>query len=105
MLLFGGSFAAMNSLRLGVEWDESKRLSNIDKHDMDFRRACDVFDGRPRLDIESPRRDEHRTLTISMLNGTLIAVTWTRRAENSVRLISVRRARRAEDRKYRQIYG
>jgi len=55
---------------MGFEWDESKRLSNIDRHGMDFRRACDVFDGRPRLDIVSPRRDEHRTLTISMLNGT-----------------------------------
>ena len=60
---------------MGFEWDESKRLSNINKHGMDFRRACEVFDGRPRLEIESPRRDEHRTLTTALSNETLITVT------------------------------
>jgi uncharacterized DUF497 family protein len=87
------------------EWDSAKGRSNVSKHGFDFMDARQVFDGRPRLDIESPRGDEHRTLSIAMLNEVLIAVTWTRRSEDTVRLISVRRARRAEDRKYRQIYG
>jgi len=26
------------------EWDEGKRLSNLAKHGLDFRRAVDVFD-------------------------------------------------------------
>jgi uncharacterized DUF497 family protein len=90
---------------MGFEWDEGKRRSNIVKHGMDFQRACEIFDGRPRLDIGSPRRGEHRTLTIAVLNVTLIAVTWTLRGEDSVRVISVRRARRAEERQYRQVHG
>jgi uncharacterized DUF497 family protein len=87
------------------EWDAAKGRSNIDKHGFDVLDARQVFDGRQRLDIDSARGNEHRTLSISMLNETLVAVTWTQRAEDVVRLISVRRARRAEDRKYRQIYG
>ena len=86
------------------EWDSAKGRSNIVKHGFDFLDARQVFDGRPRVDIESARGDEHRTLSITILNEMLIAVTWTRRSEDTVRLISVRRARRAEDRKYRQIY-
>ena len=87
------------------EWVSAKGRSNIAKHGFDFLDARQVFDGRPRIDIESPRGDEYRTLSITLLNGMLVAVTWTRRSEDTVRLISVRRARRAEDRKYRQIYG
>jgi uncharacterized protein len=87
------------------EWDSAKGRSNIAKHGFDFLDARQVFDGRPRIDIKSPRGDEYRTLSITLLNGMLVAVTWTRRSEDTVRLISVRRAKRAEDRKYRQIYG
>lgn len=28
------------------EWDEAKRISNAEKHKIDFRRARDIFDGR-----------------------------------------------------------
>lgn len=87
------------------EWDESKRLSNIGKHGVDFQRAREIFDGRPRVDIESPRGDEHRILSVSILDEAMVAVTWTRRSEDVVRLISVRRARRGEGRQYRQVYG
>jgi uncharacterized protein len=87
------------------EWDSAKGRSNIAKHGFDFLDAREVFDGRPRVDIESPRGGEDRTLSVAVLNEVLVAVTWTRRSGDIIRLISVRRARRAEDRKYRQIYG
>jgi uncharacterized protein len=87
------------------EWDESKRPSNIDKHGVHFQRAREIFDGRPRVDIESQRGDEHRFLSVSILDEAMVAVAWTQRPEDVVRLTSVRRARRGEGRQYRQVYG
>ncbi len=87
------------------EWDETKRQSNIAKHGIDFVLASQVFDGKPHLDFESPRGSERRTLHIAELEGRVIAVAWTRRGEDRVRLISARRARHGEERAYRQLHG
>lgn len=35
------------------EWDEQKRLFNIDKPGMDFTDAVQVFDGRPQFTYRS----------------------------------------------------
>src|SRR5690242_20498105 len=51
------------------KWDEKKRLSNIAKHGFDFIRAARLFDGRHRLDAQSPRGPEHRILSIGELDG------------------------------------
>ena len=87
------------------EWDEAKRLSNIGKHDIDFRDAVEVFDGRRRLDIESQRPGEHRTLSVAFLLDRFVTVTWTLRDDDLIRIISVRRARHAKERQYRHIHG
>ncbi len=79
------------------EWDEAKRWSNLEKHGFDFQRAIRIFDGRPRLDIPSRRGDEERVLSV--------AVAWTQRDLDAVRIISVRRARRAEEKQHRQLHG
>jgi uncharacterized DUF497 family protein len=90
---------------MNFEWDEQKRLSNIEKHGIDFIIATHVFDGRLRLDFASPRAGEHRVLSIAELNGTIVALAWTRRGADTIRIISARRARREEEEKYREIYG
>jgi uncharacterized protein len=93
---------------MDFEWDEAKNLVNIAKHGFDFLRSRRIFGGRPRLDISSPRRDEVRVLTIAVLDGqsiALIALIWTHRAGDIVRIISMRRANRAEARQYREIFG
>jgi uncharacterized DUF497 family protein len=41
---------------MNFEWDEARNLANIAKHGFDFLDARQIFDGRPRLDITSPRR-------------------------------------------------
>jgi uncharacterized DUF497 family protein len=87
------------------EWDEAKRLSNIGKHQIDFLRASLIFDGRPHLDFESSRHQEQRFLRIAELGKRLIAVAWTWRGENLVRIISARRASDEEERAYRQVHG
>jgi uncharacterized protein len=87
------------------EWDEAKRRSNIDKHGFDFRDVRPVFDGRPRVDIESSRGSEERTLSVAIFNERFTAVTWTWRGDDTLRIISVRRARHAEERQYRQLFS
>jgi uncharacterized DUF497 family protein len=87
------------------EWDEAKRLSNITKHGLDFVRAQRVFDDRPRMTVESSRGEEQRFLSIASLDAVLVALTWTVRDDDTIRIISVRRARDAEKRQYRQLYG
>jgi uncharacterized DUF497 family protein len=86
------------------EWDEAKRLSNIVKHDFDFRRATALFDGRPVFVAASSYADEERFRTTGELNGLFITVIWTIR-EPKIRIISARRARDGERREYRELHG
>jgi uncharacterized DUF497 family protein len=90
---------------MNFEWDAAKNRANIAKHGFDFLDARQIFDGRPRLDIASPRREEARLLTIAILDGQFIALIWTPRSNDVARFISMRRARRAEERQYRQVFG
>ena len=80
------------------EWDERKRQTNIEKHGLDFIWARQLFDGRPRFDLASPRGNEHRILSIGEIDQVLIAMVWTPRGEDTVRIISVRRAHHEEER-------
>ena len=89
---------------MDFEWDEEKRQANLEKHGIDFLRACQVFDGRSRLDSDSPREGEHRIQSTAQLEGRFVTVVWTERA-GVVRIISARRARDGEERAHRQIFG
>jgi hypothetical protein len=86
------------------EWSEAKRLQIIHDRDLDFRDAVQVFDGRPIIHLASFRNDEDRYVSIAMIEGKLYAVVWTWRGENR-RIISFRRARDAEERRYRALHG
>lgn len=91
-------------MQLEFEWDEAKRLSNIRKHGIDFEQARLLFDGRSILTVRSSFSVEERFLTTAELDGNFITVVWTQRA-GSIRLISARSARNAEERAYRSLYG
>jgi uncharacterized DUF497 family protein len=86
------------------EWDEGKRLSSIEKHKIDFRDARAIFDGRPVLTSVNIRNDETRHVTTAKLMDRLYTMVWTWRNDR-VRIISVRKARNAEERKYRSLHG
>ena len=89
---------------MDFEWDEKKRAINLVEHGLDLIDATPLFDGRPVLTYPSPRHGEERFVTVGQLTNRFFAVVWTERAE-SIRLISFRRARDAEERKYRTIFG
>lgn len=86
------------------EWDEEKRLANIAKHQIDFDELDQLFDGRPLYEFDTDRFGEARTSSTGELDGRLVTAIWTWRAGKR-RLISVRRARDAEERAHRQLYS
>ena len=85
--------------RVEFEWDEAKRQSNLAKHGLDLLLGSELFDGRPTISYDSPRNDELRSTTIGIVGGMFLALAWTMRG-NTIRLISLRKARNAEQRTY-----
>lgn len=84
------------------EWDENKRLANIEKHGIDFRIAISVFLGPAAL--RRSDRGEERWITIGRVRHKLIAVVWTPRGE-AKRIISARSARPDEREDYARHIG
>jgi uncharacterized DUF497 family protein len=89
---------------MDFEWDEKKRAINLDEHGLDLIDATPLFDGRPVFTYPSPRHGEERFVTVGLVANRFFAVVWTERVD-TIRLISFRRARDAEERKYRTIFG
>jgi uncharacterized protein len=90
--------------RMRFEWDENKRAANLSKHGLDLMTGAELFDGRPVLTYPSARASELRFVTVGLLSEELVAVVWTERTAG-IRLISLRRARDAEKRAYRERFG
>lgn len=84
------------------EWDEKKRLTNIEKHRIDFVDAASVF----KMFIHTIKADskdygEERFMTVGLMNGIEITVIHTLRNEK-IRIISARRARVQERKLYHE---
>ena len=86
------------------EWDERKRLSNLEKHGLDFLDIAVVFEA-PHVEVPSTYRgEEQRFLAIGTFEGRYVTVVCATRSE-AVRVISFRRARHEERQKYQELYG
>ena len=82
------------------EWDEAKRLSNIQKHGIDFVGIERVFSGTT-VTILDDRfdYDESRFSTLGILNGRVLVIAHTETSE-LIRIISVRKATKNEEADY-----
>ena len=86
-------------------WDETKREWVLAERGIDFLRvAFSLFDGRPLLTVATPRGDEERFMSIGPVEGRFFAVIRTWR-EGTIRIVTARRARDAEEKRYRALYG
>jgi len=85
-------------------WDENKRAANLSKHGFDLIEARYLFDGRPIYLYASPRKGEERFVSIGLNGKDMVAAIWMRR-DDTIRLISLRKARDGEKRAYRNLYG
>ena len=86
------------------EWDEAKRLANLEKYGIDLADAALVFDGRPRVTAVARRGSEERYVSVALVRGKCRTAVWTWRADH-IRLISFRRSRREEEDTYRARHG
>lgn len=92
----------MDSNSQEYDWDEAKRISNLLKHGLDFRRAWVVLEGRYRLDVLSWRQGEKRIQSFSFVLGDLRVLTVVHKPGKRPRIISFRRASRSEQNVYFQ---
>jgi uncharacterized protein len=87
-----------------IEWDETKRQSNIIKHGFDFLRAEDVLYGSHVVIPSKYASNEQRFLAIGVIEDRFATVVYTMR-DGNLRIISIRSARDGERRKYQAVYG
>lgn len=85
------------------EWDERKNESNIVKHGLDFADAPRLF-ANPMRTFLDDRHDygEDRWIGFGLLDNRVIAVAFAEPEEDTVRIISMRRALAHEKKQYEQ---
>lgn len=90
------------------EWDPEKNRENIRKHGLDFADAWQIFDSPiPMLTEEDTKEDygEDRYLGIGFLkNFVVVVVIYTEQAEDTIRIISLRKALKHERKRFEETY-
>lgn len=82
------------------EWDDQKAASNLQKHGIDFADAVTVLEDDAAITVVDEDSDEERFVTIGMDGlGRILVVVYTWRNQN-IRIISARKATRAERAQY-----
>jgi uncharacterized DUF497 family protein len=82
------------------EFDSSKSAANFAKHGIDFVAGQALWDDVDRLETPARSADESRFQVVGTIGGRLWSAFITYR-HDTIRLISIRRARPEEERRYR----
>ena len=77
------------------EWDEKKNKTNIKKHGISFEEACQIFTDPHLLLIPDPCDSEERWNAIGFVE-TILFVVYTERNDDTLRIISARKANKEE---------
>jgi hypothetical protein len=77
------------------EWDSEKSRTNQDKHAIDFEAAKNLWLDEDRIEIYAPHPIEDRRIIIAKYRNKIWAAIYTIR-DDTIRIISVRRARKRE---------
>ena len=85
------------------EWDEAKNEINIRKHGIDFADVKDMFN-HPMLTLLDDREDygEERWVGVGWIQQLIGVVVYVERHEDTIRIISARKATKREVRRYEQ---
>jgi uncharacterized protein len=86
------------------EWDAAKAALNFKRHRVAFEDAARVFLDSGRLEIYDGREDydEDRWASIGQVYGSILYVVYTVRYEDTIRIISARKANSHEKKQYRE---
>lgn len=89
---------------MDFEWDEAKRLKNIERHGIDFLDA-DILFGNPHLVAPGKTVDgEQRWLATGMIDEVYVTAFFSRR-DRVIRVISMRSARNGERKRHQEVFG
>ena len=77
------------------EWDEGKSKINQSKHGIDFEAAKNLWLDEDQIEIYAPYPIEDRRIIIAKYHNKIWAAIYTIR-DDTIRIISVRRARKRE---------
>lgn len=85
---------------MNFEWDEEKRLINLQRHGVDFVDVQKVFENEVYTVIDD-RFDygEMRFFTLGLINGRVVAIAHTQ-TDDVVGIISARKANKYDEEKY-----
>lgn len=88
---------------MNFEWDERKNEINLAKHGFDFIDAPRVFDLPMVIDLdERETYGEDRWIGTGLLDGRVVVVIYTEPNEETIRIISLRKALSHERKQYEQ---
>jgi uncharacterized protein len=85
---------------MSFEFDPEKSRANKAKHGIDFIEAQALWNDPDRLDVAARSDVEPRSIVIGRIHETTYAACVTYRHEETIRIISVRRARARERHEY-----
>lgn len=90
----------VHTCQVGFEWDGAKASANLLKHGVSFADAVGVFGDLNALAIDDDTESERRFVALGLdFLGRLLVVVYTWRGD-AIRVISARKATRAEARSY-----
>lgn len=85
------------------EWDEQKNKENIRKHGLDFADAWEIFQALILTALDtSEDYGEDRFIGIGFLRDRIVVVIYTEPEEDTIRLISLRKALKHERIKFEE---
>lgn len=87
------------------EFDPAKSTANKAKHGIDFIEAQTLWNDPDRVEAPARSTDEPRSQIVGRIGEAIWTATATYRHEETIRIISVRRARTDEKARYRQGSG
>jgi len=85
------------------EWDERKCRENIDKHGVDFADGIQMFSS-PMLVMSDRRKPygEPRHIGMGFIRGRIMVMVYTEREGKVIRIISLRKANKREQTKFKK---
>jgi uncharacterized DUF497 family protein len=86
---------------MNYEWNPNKAVANLDKYHIHFADVVAVFSDEFALTVADDFTDEERFITIGLdAFGQLLVVVYTWRGDETIPIISARKASRHERKHY-----
>ncbi len=86
-------------------WNRRKNAANVKKHELDFADAYKVFESPMLVDLDN-REDygEDRWIGVGLMENRVVVIVFTEPDEDTIRIISFRKATTDERDNYEQAY-